>query len=197
MLCRVDREQRATDTYKRINPLGRVPAMRVDGRTIVENAAVLAHLAARKPALGLMPADGTAERDAFNQWMSHFGTTFHIAYGPFFGPARYIKDEAQFPAVKDKALENVRAQYKFMDERLAKNEFILGSKRTALDPYFYGMARWAERAEIPLTDYSNVLRWKKALETDPAVAFALATERGESAKSPSGACLAPLDLTKL
>jgi glutathione S-transferase len=70
-----------TPEYLSINPMAKVPALVHDGSTITEVAAILAYLADRFPAAGLLPAD----RGAFFRWM-FFGA----------GPVEYALINASF-----------------------------------------------------------------------------------------------------
>ena len=55
--------------YLKLNPLGRVPTLIVDGRPVFESAALLMLLAERHPEAKLAPAAGTPERAAWYQWI--------------------------------------------------------------------------------------------------------------------------------
>lgn len=192
-LCRVDREVRATDVYKRINPLAQVPALKLGDRVLTENAAVLAHLADRRPDLALLPPHATPERDRATQWLSYFGSSFHASFYPWFGPQRYIKEASLQPAVKEAAVENIRARLAYVDQALAGRSYLLG-ERSVLDAYLYAMSRWANKIVDVPKEYPNVAAHQKRLEQDPAVQFALATERGEPGTSPSGKLLGTVDV---
>jgi glutathione S-transferase len=195
-LCRVDREERQSDAYKRINAHGKVPAMRVGAgaRVITENGAILPHLADRARARSqtasqaLAPEHGTAERDAFNEWLAYLGTGFHASFYPWFGPAKFAKDESAHETVKAAAKEQIANAYAYVDRKLGKSEWLMGGTRTVLDPYFYGMARWGKKILGDLeSKYPNVARHHAAMEKEPALAFALAVEKDpETAKAPSG-----------
>ena len=49
-----------TPEYLKIHPGGKVPAMKVDGRVITENAALLILVDSLKPEAGLLPSDASA-----------------------------------------------------------------------------------------------------------------------------------------
>ena len=49
--------QQRTQEYLKINPRGKVPALSLDGKILVENTAILTYLARRFPDKRLMPAD--------------------------------------------------------------------------------------------------------------------------------------------
>ena len=53
--------QQRTEAYQKINPRGKVPALSVDGKILVENTAILTYLARRFPEKKLMPADPAEE----------------------------------------------------------------------------------------------------------------------------------------
>ncbi len=53
--------QQRTEEYQKINPRGKVPALSVDGKILVENTAILTYLARRFPEKKLMPTDPAEE----------------------------------------------------------------------------------------------------------------------------------------
>ena len=67
------------EDYRDINPLGYVPALRLDdGTVLTENAAILQFIADEHPAAGLAPpkSDPLA-RARLRQWLSFIGTELH------------------------------------------------------------------------------------------------------------------------
>ncbi|MBV9587777.1 MAG: glutathione S-transferase family protein [Alphaproteobacteria bacterium] len=70
---------RAAD-YLSVNPEGKVPTLRIDGRTLTEVAATLWYLARRYPAAQLLPQYGDIEGEArVISWMSFIASTIHPA----------------------------------------------------------------------------------------------------------------------
>jgi glutathione S-transferase len=187
-LCRVERDVRSSDAFKRINPRAQVPALRIGDRTLVEASAILVHLAERRPGSNLLSPAGTAERDTLNQWLSYFGSGFHVSFYPFFMPGRYIKDPTLHGAVKDAAIDQIRAQLAHVDRQLSGCSYVLGEARSVLDPYLYAMSRWAVSLVDMPREYPNVAAHQERMQKDAAVQFVLATERGEAATPASGAC---------
>jgi glutathione S-transferase len=71
----VTREERGSDEYRQLHPLGRVPVIELDdGSTIFESAAICLHLADLHPEAELIPPIGTPERGLAYEW-SMFGMT--------------------------------------------------------------------------------------------------------------------------
>lgn len=186
-LCKVDRAERQTDAYKKINPLGAVPAYKTGERVITENIAILKHIAALAPAKNLDFKPGTEEADTMNMILSFYTSGFHVAFYPFFAPMRYHDDEKIQQEIKHKAVGNIRTKYEHVEKAFAaysKNSLHFDHK-TIADPYFYGMARWANSAGIfnVGTEYPHIGGFMTKMEEDPAIKFALAIEKGEDAKT--------------
>lgn len=56
--------------FLKLNPMGKVPVVVVDGHPVWESPAIVAHLADLFPGAGLAPAPGTPERADFYRWLS-------------------------------------------------------------------------------------------------------------------------------
>ena len=60
--------QHKTDDYRKVHPLGVVPAYKTDAYTLIESAAIVLQLIDEHPTSELAPAIGTAERAIYYQW---------------------------------------------------------------------------------------------------------------------------------
>jgi len=70
--------------YRAVNPLGYVPALRLDdGQLLTEGAAIVQYLADRAPGAGLAPPPGSIERVRLQEWLSFVGTELHKAFSPW------------------------------------------------------------------------------------------------------------------
>jgi glutathione S-transferase len=196
-LCRVDSKLRSSDAYKEINPLGKVPALKVGQHLLAENAAILPYLAWQKPEAGLMPDAHDFQYNVMSQWLSYLSSIFHIAFSPLFAPGAYIDDAKEFDRIKAVGIVNVKKKYAFMEQHFAENERMLGKQKTILDPYFYGMARWGNNFFSIEKEFPNVARFMKLMEQDKAVQFALGIEKEEAVTSPSGAFQGHIALDKV
>src|SRR5690606_41342274 len=58
------------DAYLAVNPMGKVPAIVHDGKTVTECAAICAYLADTFPDAGLAPNDRSEERRVGKEWRS-------------------------------------------------------------------------------------------------------------------------------
>src|SRR6202163_4326332 len=68
-----------TESYLKINPRGKVPALSVDGKVITENTAILTYLAKRFPDKKLLPADPIEEARCIST-MASFSNSVHPPY---------------------------------------------------------------------------------------------------------------------
>lgn len=194
-LCRVDRATRGTAAFKRINPQGKVPALRTGGRNLAELHAILMHLGVGRD--DLIGREGTTERDDVNFWLSYFGSAFHVAFYPWFGPQRFARDESLHPAVKEAAVDRMHDAFAFVEAAIEAGPYVLGDRKTVLDPYLYAMARWARPIfDVPAL-YPRVAAHMERMEAEPSVRFALAIERGESAVAPTAEYVGEIPLDRL
>ena len=184
-LCALTRDERQTDAFKKINPLGQVSTLTVGNRMLTENAAVLQYIANQAPDKNLGFKQGTEEFDNMNQLLSYLSSNYHTAYYPYFAPQRYIDDEKAQEAVKQKAIANIKTKFEFLNKRLGGKEYFF-NKPTIADYYFYGMARWGTPFVNFAADYQNIAKFQAAMEKDPAIQFALLAEKQDAAAKSGG-----------
>ena len=72
--------------YLALNPQGVVPTLIIDGKPVMESAALLLILAERHPEAGLAPPPGSDQRDAFYQWIIYLSNTLAATYRFWFYP---------------------------------------------------------------------------------------------------------------
>jgi glutathione S-transferase len=193
-LCRVDRTLRRTPAYLKINPLGKVPAMRVGDEALTENAAILTHLAERRP--GLLPPHGTTARDRANVWLSYLGTTFHTRYYPIVAPQLFSPYESMHPALRETARDRLRQELAHVNRAIGERGFVVGGTMTVCDPYLFGMARWMKFVDMP-REYPHIAAWQARMERDEGVRAALAIEQDASPGGARGALLGHVDLASV
>jgi len=165
-----------TEAYLKINPRGKVPALSVDGKVIVENTAILAYLAKRFPDRNLLPADPVEEARCISM-MAWYSNTVHPSYQRFARSERFAESEAAKAEVKETGRKNFWANLQEIDSLLDGKEWIMGRQYTVVDPYalvFYG---WAVRAELPMQELAAYTAWKERMLKRPAVRKILESEQ--------------------
>src|SRR5262249_30872930 len=113
-------EQR-TEAYLKINPLGRVPALRLRptrGEPRAETTAILPYLGKR---FGLWPTEAVAEAKALSL-IGFFAASVHPAHAHVGRPERYATDPSAFPTLKETGLKTFHGYLKQIDGKLAGRE---------------------------------------------------------------------------
>jgi len=164
-------EQRS-EAYLKLNPLGRVPVLRLDdGTALAENTAILPYLGKQ---FGLWPSDAVGEAKLLSL-IGYFAAAAHPAYAHVGRPERYSDDPSDFAALREKGLKTFHGYLKDIDARLAGREWFADSY-SAVDPYGLVFYTWGARRELPVGDLKNYTAFKDRMLQRPAVQRALADE---------------------
>jgi len=121
--------------YLAINPMGKVPAIVHDGRTVTECAAICAYLADAFPAAGLAPA--AADRADYYRWM-------FFAAGPV-EQAITAKSLGFEPAVDQQRMAgfgSLGAVLDALEGAVAGKAFVAGDRFSAADVYVGSQIDW-------------------------------------------------------
>ena len=164
-------EQR-TPEYIKINPLGRVPALKLDdGSPLAENIAILPYLGKR---FGLWPSDLLKEAKALST-VGFFATSVHPAHAHIGRPERYTDDKSAFPGLQAKGKQSFHEYLKQIDGMYAGREWLIGDY-SVLDPYAFVFYVWGVRRELPVKELANYTALKERMLKRPAVQRVVADE---------------------
>ena len=152
-----------------INPKGYVPALQLDNGTVLtEGPAIVQYLADQKPASGLAPQAGSVERYQLQEWLNFVGTELHKNFTPLFAGAG---DET-----KKMAVANINKRLAYLNDQLAKHQFLMGSNFTVADAYAFTIVGWTKYVGIDLKPYANVAAYMERVGARPKVQEALRAE---------------------
>jgi glutathione S-transferase len=173
------KQQQKTEAYQKINPRGKVPALSVDGKILVENTAILTYLARRFPEKKLMPTDPAEEARGIAT-MCWFSSIVHPAYHHNIRPERFAEGEAAQAAVKEIGRKSFWANCQEIDSMPQGKEWNMGSEYTLVDPYalvFYG---WGDRGKFPMKELSAYTAWQERMMKRPTVKKTVDAEQNVS-----------------
>jgi glutathione S-transferase len=157
-------EQRS-ESYLKINPQGRVPALRLDnGEALTENTAILPFLGKR---FGLWPSEPMAEAKALSL-IGFFAASVHPAHAHIGRPERYATDPAAFPTIKEAGRKAFHGYLKQIDGMLAGRAWF-SEQYSVLDAYGLVFYAWGFRRELPMQELRNYSAWKDRMLQRPAV----------------------------
>ena len=129
--------------YLKLNPQGVVPTLVIDGKPMVESAALLMMLADRHPHAKLAPAYGTAAREAWYQWIVFLSNSLAATYRFWFYPADLGSAEHS-PAMRAALQDKIERVWDRLDAHLATNgPYMLGAEFSAVDLLLTMLMRWS------------------------------------------------------
>jgi glutathione S-transferase len=154
----------AGEDYLAINPLGLVPALRLDdGSVLTENAAILGYLADK-----YWPIDVEA-RARRQQWIGFVNSELHTcAFSAILSPR--ASDE-----VRAFALEKAKARFAYLDKVLSGREY-LGGAFSVADAYLFVVLNWTQVRGPDLADYPRLAAYRGRLAARPSIARAFSEE---------------------
>ncbi|MFY8102312.1 MAG: glutathione S-transferase family protein [Allorhizobium sp.] len=121
--------------YLAINPLGKVPAVRVGETFITEQGAIYLYLADLFPEAGLAPALTDPDRGAYLRWLFIYGSCFEPAVVD-----RFMKREPG--SMNETPYASYESLIDMLEEVLKTGPYLLGERFTAAD-LLWGIAlRW-------------------------------------------------------
>ena len=150
------KDENRTPQYLAINPLGQVPTLLIDGRSLTEVAAILIYVARTFPGARLAPDDAEGEAQVIS-WMSFIAATVH--------PARR------------QGLEHARRIYAQADQRLCERDWAVGDRYSIADIHLFRLVwRFFISLKPPAEEFPNLSRHYERVMQRPAVQRTLEVE---------------------
>ncbi len=156
-LRRVD--HKTDPSYRDIHPLALVPGLVVDGKPMIESAAMMIYLADRFPDRGLAPALDAPDRAAYLQWIVFTTTTLEPPLVQAFFPSGAAPDAD----AKARMIGRFHDAARVIEAPLADGrEFLLGGRLSAADLTVGHVLGWARAAGV-LADHPLLLEYGRRL----------------------------------
>ncbi|PYB70751.1 glutathione S-transferase family protein [Rhizobium wuzhouense] len=121
--------------YLAINPLGKVPAVRVGETLVTEQGAIYLYLADLFPEAGLAPALTDPDRGAYLRWLFIYGSCFEPAVVD-----RYMKREPG--SLNETPYASYESLIDMLEETLKTGPYLLGERFTAADLLWGVALQW-------------------------------------------------------
>ena len=162
-----------SESYKKINPNAKAPAL-IDGDAVIfDSNAILLYLAEKTGSF--LPPAGDKARGALLSWLMFVAT----GVGPFSGQAVHFRNFA--PGENPYALKRydfeARRHWQIVDDRLGEGPYMLGDSYSIVDMAVWG---WGSRLTYMLGDdnimasYPNLDRLMNEIDARPAAQRAMA-----------------------
>lgn len=135
-------EQNKPD-YLAVNPLGKLPALDVDGRIMTETAAICLFLADLRPRLQLAPAIGDPDRGRYLTLVVHGSTALEPSVADVLLKRKSDRLMVGWNPLKD--------ELAFVEGHLDRGPYLFGERFTAADVMIGGVLIWASQLQVKLT----------------------------------------------
>jgi glutathione S-transferase len=157
--------------YRKVNPLGYVPALMLDdGTLLTEGAAIVQYIADQVPSKNLAPPNGTIERTKLQSWLNFLSSEMHKGgFSPLF--YKGIPEEG-----KDVFRARLKVRFAHLNEHLRSNQYLTGGDYSVADAHFFVISNWASWVDLDLSPYPNVVSYRERIGGRAAVRSALQAE---------------------
>jgi glutathione S-transferase len=153
-----------------INPKGYVPALELDsGELLTEGPAIVQYLANQRPEAKLVPSAGTMERYRTQEMLGFINSELHKNYSPLFNPKASAERKAEAEAY-------LRKRYAVIEQRLAKQPYLLGEEFSIADAYLFTVTNWSNFVKLDLSEFPHLLAFQGRVAGRPGVKAALMAE---------------------
>ena len=159
----------ASEDYLKINPAGKVPALRDGDLVLTESAAIVTYLGDKFPEKQLVPPAGTSARAKYDQWCYFVLTELEQ---PLWTKGKHtfiFPPDKRVPAVIETAQWEFQKALNILSKGLEGNRYILGDSFSAADILIGHTLTWARTAKQPIefenvTDYAELILGREALQ---------------------------------
>lgn len=162
--------------FLKLNPLGRVPVLVVDGRVVTEALAALTYVATRFRAAGLLSLDDPAALAREYEMLAWFSTSVHLHIAQIFRGERFGDDEDLRRKIKENGLAQFASDLRALEDKCGDGTAYSSDRFGLVNAFGLVIWRWAQKLECDPESFS---RWSAIVAGDlarPAVERAIVRE---------------------
>lgn len=153
--------------YKKIHPLGKIPALEHNGKILFESVAIVNYLADMHPEANLIPRVGTYERALHDQWSAFALSELEAWVWSTVKNLRMYPEAQRVPAVAHNNSLEFKKSAAVIEQVLTKQPYMLGERFSATDINVAYVLNWGRGAnlvgELPkVNDYLDRLHQRPA-----------------------------------
>lgn len=169
-------KQQKSPEYLALNPNGVVPTLVLDGRPMVEAAAIALHLAETHPEAKLVPAVSDPARRDCLQWMFHLAQSVQSLFRIWWYPHE-VAGEAQADNARAQVQPRIEAAWDRIDAHLAGHgPYLLGATPCVADFYLTMLMRWSRNMPRPATEWPHLAAHAVRMKARPSFRALYAAE---------------------
>jgi glutathione S-transferase len=172
-------DKNKVDDFSQINPVGSVPVLVADGKTLREGAAIMLYLL-DKHQNTMLPSSGVAREQGVQDIM-FANATMHPAYGRLFFIAQNISNEEVKQSAFEAAAAAITSLWQVVEKQLTEKTFLGGDEPSAADILLTVYSRWGAHFPVDIPMGPNTKLMLDAVLSMPSFKNALAEEERQSA----------------
>ncbi|HEX7011957.1 MAG TPA: hypothetical protein VF161_04395 [Steroidobacteraceae bacterium] len=165
-----------SEEYLRINPKGRVPALRIPGETrvLTELPAVCWYITRQTPELR---PQGDIEQARALEWFNYLSGTLHtVGYALLWRTQRFADNPDWHEGMRDKARQNIEECNDYIEASLAGRAWALGDRYSLVDPFLLVFYIWGAYIGMDMRKHVAWSGHTRRMLQRPAVQRAYAQE---------------------
>ena len=147
-----------SDGLKKIHPLGKVPAIVIDGKPLIESAAICTYLADQFPESQLIAAPGTWARALHDQWVSFCLSELEAWLWSTAINTFVLPEEERISTVTEQNAKLFCASAAVVDKALEKSSYLVDDRFTVTDIIMGFTISWANYYKL-LQPFNNLQKY--------------------------------------
>ena len=146
--------------YLRINPTGKVPALKLPNGTIMtEASAICLYLADLHKLTTIAPGVSDPDRPLFLKSLIYLATSVQDHYKRYYYPERYSVDTGNAQSIREKATEMLSDVWSPIEDQLnANGPYCLGPRHSVADTYAVMLVSWYPDQEAFRNTFPSIAR---------------------------------------
>ena len=146
--------EQQSESYLKINPKGRVPALITDFGVLTEAGAILEYIARLAPDAGLIP-DAQEAAARMHEMMYYLASTMHVNHAHKLRGHRWADQEKSHQDMTTKVPETMATSCAWVEEQLS-GAFVCGDHLTLADLYLFTICTWLKGDGVDITNYPKL-----------------------------------------
>jgi glutathione S-transferase len=147
-----------SDELKKIHPLGKLPAVIIDGKPLFEASAICTYLADLAPEMGLISPSGTRARAIHDQWVSFCLTELEAHLWCNSRNTFVLPEEKRLPAIFEQNNEAFCQAASVLEVELGNRNYLVEDRFSVTDIIVGFALKWGQSQQL-LENMPNLLAY--------------------------------------
>ena len=155
-----------SEELMKIHPLGKLPAIVIDGKPLFESAAICAALADMVPEKNLIAAPGTWARAQHEQWICFGVSEMEAHLWSSFRNTVVLPEGRRVPDILEQNAEAFKISAAVLEDALGKSEYLVDDQFSVTDIVLGHIINWGRRQGLT-ESFSNLQQYVDRLLERP------------------------------